>query len=245
MKKIIIFLLIFILITSVIPIVGAQVSQGQRAGDEDSESRQQGQDTDQGQQIQTEQETQNQGEEENIMVQQKEGLRAGSTFELRNMIQEKQKEMNQEMEQLKEQQKEIYQNQNQVRLAVHSLLAMEDLVGGIGPKLSQIAREFDDSVEVTIEREEKIQTRNSILKFFIGGDEESAEFIEQEAEQNLERIRELKSLKDSCACGVDIETLLQEQIDSMELEQNRLKKLAQDEKQIKGIFGWLFSWFQI
>jgi len=243
MKKIITFLLVFILITSMVPIVGAQVSHEQKAGDGNSESGQQGQDADQGQQI--EQETQNQGEQENIMVQQKEQLKAGTALELKQMIQEKQQEMNQEMQQFKKQQKEVYQNQNQVRLAVHSLLAMEDLVGGIGPKLSQIAREFDNSVQATIEREEKIQTRNSIIKFFMGGDKESAEFIEQEVEQNLERIQELKLLKDSCACEVEIEALLQEQIDSVELEQNRLKKLAQAEKQIKGIFERLLSWFRI
>ena len=243
MKKIITFLLVFILITSMVPIVGAQISNGQKAGDENSESRQQGQDADQGQQIQTEQETQNQEEQEDIMVQQQ--LKAGNTLELKDMIQERQQEMNQEIQQFKKQQKEVYQNQNQVRLAVHSLLAMEDLVGGIGPKLSQIAREFDNSVQATIEREEKIQTRNSIIKFFMGGDKESAEFIEQEVEQNLEKIREIKLLKDSCACEVEVETLLQEQIDSMELEQSRLKKLAQAEKQIKGIFGWLLSWFRI
>ncbi len=245
MKKIITFLLVFILITSMVPIVGAQISHEQKAGDGNSESGQQGQDVDQGQQTQIEQETQNQGEQEDIMVQQKEQLRAGTALELKNMIQERQQEMNQEIQQFKKQQKEVYQNQNQVRLAVHSLLAMEDLVGGIGPKLSQIAREFDNSVQATIEREEKIQTRNSIIKFFMGGDKESAEFIEQEVEQNLERIQEIKLLKDSCACEVEIETLLQEQIDSVELEQNRLKKLAQAEKQIKGIFERLLSWFRI
>lgn len=243
MKKIITFLSVFILITSMVLIFGAQISHGQKAGDGNSESRQQDQGADQGQQTQIEEETQNQGEQGDIMVQQQ--LKAGNTLELRNMIQEKQQEMNQEIEQLKEQKKEIYQNQNHVRLAVHSLLAMEDLVGGIGKEVSQIAREFDNSVQATIEREEKIQGRNSFIKFFIGGDEESAEFIEQEVGRNLERIEELKLLKDSCACGVEIETLLQEQIDSVELEQNRLKELAQAEKQTKGIFGWLFSWFGI
>jgi len=245
MKKIITFLLIFILITAMVSVVGTQILQAQRAGDGNSESGQQSQDADQGQQAQIEQETQNQGEQESIMVQQKEQVKAGNTLELKNMIQEKQQEMNQEIQQLKEQQKEVYQNQNQVRLAVHSLLAMEDLVGEIGPQLSEIAREFDNSVQATIEREEKIQTKNSIIKFFMGGDKESAEFIEQEVAVNLERIQELKFLKESCACGVEIETLLQEQIDSMELEQDRLKELAQAEKQIKGIFGWLFGWFRI
>lgn len=243
MKKIITFLSVFILITSMVLIFGAQISHGQKAGDGNSESRQQDQGADQGQQTQIEEETQNQGEQGDIMVQQQ--LKAGNTLELRNMIQEKQQEMNQEIEQLKEQKKEIYQNQNHVKLAVHSLLAMEDLVGGIGKEVSQIAREFDNSVQATIEREEKIQGRNSFIKFFIGGDQESAEFIEQEVGRNLERIEELKLLKDSCACEVEVEMLLGEQIDSMEIEQDRLKELAQAEKQTKGIFGWLFSWFGI
>ena len=75
------------------------------------------------------------------------------------MIQQKQQAMNQELEGKKEKEQNVYQNQNQVRLAVHSLLAMENLVGGIGKNVSQIARQFNNSVQATIRAEEKIQTQ--------------------------------------------------------------------------------------
>lgn len=171
-------------------------------------------------------------------------LRARNVSELREMIQERKTEMEQEIMNFTETNKNIYQNQNRVRLAVHSLLAMENLTGGIGQNISQIAREFNNSVQATIRAEERIQTRNVIVRFFVGGDEEAAEEIESERNQNQQRIQQLKQLRNECDCDEEIKAMIQEQIQNMEQEQARLQQLAQNEKQSKGLFGWIFGWFR-
>lgn len=193
------------------------------------------------QQIQTGQETQNIGEEENIMIQQRTQLKVRNASELRQVIQERQQVMNQEMQNLREQEQNIYQNQNRVRLAVHALLAMENLTGGIGRNVSQIARQFNNSVQATIRAEERIQMRNMVLRFLFGGDEVAAGEIEQEVIQNQQRIQHLRQLMNQCDCEEQVRAMLQEQIQNMEQEQTRLQQLAQNEKKSKGLFGWLWK----
>jgi len=217
MKRMIIPLLVLILI---IPLV---LGQGQQGGQQSGTVQQQsGQGTggETGQQVQT---------------------KATNTTELRQMIQEREQEMNQSMQDLKKELKEMYQNQNRVRLAVHALLAMENLTGGIGRNVSQIAREFNNSVQATIRAEERIQTRNMLMRFFFGGDEQAAEEMEQEVNRNRERIQELRRLMQECDCGEEVKAMLQEQIQNMEMEQNRIQELAHNEKKSKGIFGWLWK----
>jgi len=229
MKKIIIPLLVLILITSAVLAQGQQSGQGT------------GNETGQGQQVQTEQETQNQGENETLTIRQRTETRARNVDELKQMIQEKKQEMNQEMQSLGEKQQKIYQNQNRVREAVHALLAMENLTGGIGHNVSQIAREFNNSVQATIRAEERIQTRNMFVRFFAGGDEEAAGEMEQEVNRNQARIQQLKQLMQECDCDEEVKTMMQEQIQNMEQEQNRLQELAQSEKKSKGLLGWLWK----
>lgn len=239
MKNFLIFFLVFVLTT---PVVLAE-TQGQ----------------------QTQQRTQNQGEETEIQVQNRirvekqeggeiiivpkeEPVRAQTREQLREMIQEREQEMSQETEELGEElgkkEQKVFQNQNQIRLTVHSLLAMEDLIGGIGPQVSEIAREFNNSVQATINAEKKIQQRSSFTRFFLGGNKEAAKEIEQEVNRNQERLEQLLQLKNQCACSEEVKAMFQEQIQSMEQEQNRLKVLAEKEQNRKGLFGWFIGLFK-
>lgn len=172
-------------------------------------------------------------------------VRATNTEQLKTMIANKKQEMNQEVQGMKDKkQQEVYQNQNRVREAVHALLATEDLTGDIGPQISEIANEFNNSVEKTIKDEEKIQGRNSIVKFFFGGDKDAAESILQETNKNKEKIQQLKKLQQECECDEEVKNIIGEQIQNIEQEQNRLGQLAQEQKSEKGLFGWLFGWMQ-
>jgi len=189
------------------------------------------------------QEEEQQNQDDLIIAPKGEQVRARTTNELRTMVQEKQQEMNQEVQSLEEKEQKVYQNQNEVRLAVHSLLAMEDLVGGIGPQVSEIAKDFDNSVQATIRAEESIQNRNMIVRFFAGGDQEAAGEIEREVNQNKIRVQQLKQLREQCDCDEEVKNMFQEQIQNMEQEQNRLQQLAEKEKHTKGIWGWIKSLF--
>ncbi|MDD5043768.1 MAG: hypothetical protein PHD51_03855 [Patescibacteria group bacterium] len=193
-----------------------------------------------------EESTQNAGEDKAIQVQQELQIKARNINELKEIIQTKKLELKEELQNLRENKlKKIYENQNIVREAVHSLLSAENLTGGIGPQISAIAQEFNNSVQSTIQAEEKLQTRNRIIKFFTGGDQTTASVLEQEAEKNRTRIEKLNQLKNECTnCAEEVKTVLQEQIQKVEQEQTRLEKVAKAEQQIKGIWGWVRGLFQ-
>ncbi|MCK5289553.1 MAG: hypothetical protein KAJ56_01300, partial [Candidatus Aenigmarchaeota archaeon] len=169
------------------------------------------------------------------------GVQAGDANELKEIIQQRQQEMSQEMAGLDEKQQNIYQNQNKVRTAVHSLLAMENLAGSKGARISEIAKEFNNSVQATINAEEKIESKGTLSRLLTGGDAEAAGELERQTIQNREKIQELNQLKEDCDCDPEVKAMMQEQINNMELEQARLEQLAQSEKQSKGLIGWLWK----
>lgn len=179
-------------------------------------------------------------EQKQEMRQEKERTRAKNATDLQEMLQARQQEMNQEIQQLRAQEQNIYHNQNRVRLAVHALLGMENLTGGIGKNISEIANQFNNSVQATIRAEEKIQQRSQLTKFFVGGDTDAADEINQEVQQNQVRLQKLDQLREQCECDKPVRQMLQEQIQGMKQEQTRLQELVQNEKQNKGLFGWLF-----
>jgi len=181
-----------------------------------------GQGTGQGSQTQTEQRTQ-------------------EMQQVQSMVQQRQQEMNQEMQGMSVGEQKTYQNQNQVRLAVHTLLAMENMTGGIGKNVSAIAREFNNSIQATIRAENSIQTRSGIARFFAGGDDTAATEIEQQINQNRVRIQQLTQNMNNCDCDEQVKAMLQEQIQNMEQEQTRLQQLAQKEKSSKGLLGWIWK----
>jgi hypothetical protein len=231
-NAILISLVLLILIT---PAFGAGSGNGIHdagTGLEDSELKEAGQGTGQGLVD---------GENTNGLVQAKNTVQAQNGEQVRQMIQEHTDEMIQLQEQMKTAEKTANQNQNEVRSAVHALLSMETMAGGIGSQVSAIAKEYDNSFEKTLAAEEKIQSKGSFSRLFFGGDAEAAEELEAQVTQNQNKIQELKQLHEQCPEDCDAETkqLLQEQIQSMENEQTRLGELAQKEKSNKGWFGWM------
>jgi len=147
-----------------------------------------------------------------------------------------------EEEELEGTEQEVARNQNQVRLAVHSLLEMKEVVGGIGPQVSEIAKEFNNSVQNTQKLELRIANRNAFTRFFMGGDKEAAKELKDQIEQNRNRIQELYKLREQCDCQEEIQNMFQEQLQEMEDEQDRLEELTKKENQSRGLFGWLFGW---
>ena len=251
MKKIIISFLVFALFGSVA--IAASSEDADPKGSDTSakiENSQQDRGTGQDQQVQTEQQTQTkEGEKEEGSGQQNLILgnqqRARTMTEAREMVKERKQEMAQEIKGLSNIQQKVYQNQNKVREAVHALLSLEDLASGIGSQVSDIARGFNNSVQATIIAEEKIQKRSAFVRFFIGGEKNATEDMEQELNQNQQRIQELKQLREESVGGEEVKAMMQEQIQKMEQEQVRLQQLADRENSANGVFGWvrnLFRW---
>lgn len=229
MNKILAYFGIFLMLISVV-LAQDQGTDGQGTGAEDSETRETGQDLEQ-----------DAGQGEKVVVIAQKIVKAKDGTELKEMIQLRQQQMNQEVLGIGKKVQGVYQNQNRVRLAVHALLAMEDITGGVGKNISAIARNFNNSVQATIRAEEKIQTRSGFARFFAGGDAEAAGDMENEVSENQNRIQQLKQLREDCDCDADVKLMMQEQIQNMELEQTRLQQLAQSEKKSRGLFGWIWK----
>ena len=129
-------------------------------------------------------------------------------------------------------------DRDRVRLAVHALLGAENRTGGIGENVSAIAREINNSVQKTFEAEEQIRARHAFMRFLFGGDAQAARMIEEEAQRNQERTTELRRLVENCTCDDETRTMLREQVGAIEQEQDRLRTLASEEMQVRGLFSW-------
>jgi hypothetical protein len=135
-------------------------------------------------------------------------------------------------------QRERIRNENEVRLAVHTLLEMEDLSGGIGRNVSAIAREFNNSAGYAWTYEERIRNRNTFIRMLFGGDQDAARELANLTIQNQIRIRELNQLMSTATLDPEVRTMMEEQVRIMENERVRLEQLSKREKEDRGFFGW-------
>ncbi|MDE2031037.1 MAG: hypothetical protein KGI58_02120 [Patescibacteria group bacterium] len=167
------------------------------------------------------------------------GTPAGSPQQLQNTIQNREQELNQEATNETQQYREVIQNQNRTRLAVQAIYSSEGLLGTVGPQAMQIANQINNTVQSTINAEAGIQSRGFWARLFFGGDKTNARIIQQEQEQNMLRIQELKKLINE-STNAQVQATLMEQIRNMEAEQTRLMQLADKELGQWGIFSWRF-----
>jgi hypothetical protein len=130
-------------------------------------------------------------------------------------------------------------NQNEVYLAVHTLLAMENLSGGIGPQVSVIAREFNNSAQSTWQYEDRIRNRDPVTRLLFGGDQAAAGELNGLAIQNENRIRQIEQLMNSATLDPETRAMLEEQLRTLEQENTRLAGVSAAEQKDLGIFGWI------
>ena len=135
--------------------------------------------------------------------------------------------------------RERIKNENEVRIAVTTLLDVEDLSGGIGRNISAIARDFNNSASSMRKLEDRIQTRSSFMRVLFGGDREAARELAIQTAQNNARIAELHQLVSDATMNAEVRATIEDQIRIMEKEQERLQQLATKEQEDRGFFGWL------
>jgi hypothetical protein len=128
-------------------------------------------------------------------------------------------------------------NENEVRIAVTTLLEVEDLSGGIGRNVSALARDFNNSASSIRKLEDRIQSRNSFVRLLFGGDREAARELANQTAQNNARIIELKQLMSSATLDTEVRATIEDQIRIIQQEQERLQQLATREQEDRGLFG--------
>lgn len=165
---------------------------------------------------------------------------AVSLEDLKQKIEDRKHELEQEVASTSPDHQDIVENANQMRLAVRALLASKDLVGGIGDQVSELAKQMNESVATTTEAEAKVQARGFLVRLFFGGDSAAAEVIAQQVAQNQARIDELTKLLNGANVSADIQVVLKAQIAAIQDAQARLQDLAQKEQKSWGLFSWRF-----
>ncbi len=165
---------------------------------------------------------------------------ATSLEDLQQKIEVRKHQLEQEVASTTEADKNIVENANQVRLAVHTLLASRDLIGGIGSQVSEIAKQVNDSVATTTNAEAQIQSRGFLARFLFGGDSAAADVISQQVAQNQQRIDDLTKLLGEANVSADIQVVLKAQIAALQDAQARLQALAEKEQKMWGLFSWRF-----
>ena len=133
-------------------------------------------------------------------------------------------------------------DQAHVDLALSTFAIAGSVTGGAGPELSRLAGEINQSLAAAYQAEQQMSTRSSFMRKLIGGDRDAAGLLIQSADQNQQRIQEMKQLLATCSdCDPQVRVKLEEQVQTLSQEQNRLLTLGQQELGDRGLFGWLFG----
>ena len=189
--------------------------------------------------IQVQQQTQiiqNEGNVSKIpsTVQNQNQIGSNTEQQVRSVIQQKTQEVNSSMG-------KSLQNQKMAQVAVQTMEATASMFGKSEENISKISNEIKNSFEVTTRAEERIRSKSGFVKFFTGGDNEAAGLITQEIMRNENRVRELNRLIEESDFDPQTKAILQEQVQNIEQEQLRLKLLAEQEINNKGILSWLWK----
>ncbi len=159
--------------------------------------------------------------------------------QLREFIKERKEELKQETASTTRKHRELIENANEVRLAVHVLLASKGLLGGIGPEVSEIAKRMNDSLATTTSAEAAIKARGFLARVFLGGNVQVGEALSQEVKKNQERIDRLTQLLGQTTLSAELKAEIEAYIAGLKTENARLESLANAEVTKKGLFGWL------
>lgn len=129
----------------------------------------------------------------------------------------------------------------QVHTALYAFSIAGNVTGRDGPELARLGAEMNTSFAAAYAAEEQIKNQNSLMRMLYGGDREAAGLLVQYADQNRQRIQTMEQLIANCSdCDPQVRLMLEEQVQVLSQEQNRLITLGQEEQADKGLFGWLF-----
>lgn len=124
---------------------------------------------------------------------------------------------------------------------LQGLMETAELAGGsAGSRITETARNMNQSLSAMVASEEQMRSRNVFMKFLFGADKEAVSDTEQKLNQTQDRLRELEGevaqIEDA-----QVKEMAQEQIRYIKQEIEMLQTQVQKEKQSKGIFGFLFG----
>lgn len=140
-------------------------------------------------------------------------------------------------------QKQIQTQEHRSAVAdfVQSLERVADDKFGIGQQVRTIAQEQNQSAETTVQAMEKVQTRNRIKAFFLGSDYKNLGALRSEMVKTRNRLEQLNRLMENV--GEEEKTELQNKIQAMEQEQEKIESFIKENESKFSLFGWVAKLF--
>lgn len=134
------------------------------------------------------------------------------------------------------------QKKSGVANAVQAMLQIAERNDGIGKQIRTIAQDQNHNQEKLEASVRKAQSRNGLVKFFIGADYGEINDAKKILEQNRQQIQQLNEIKNQLVNQGESQNLA-EQIKI--LEQMDLQKETELNAAQKGfsMLGWMFKWF--
>jgi len=162
-------------------------------------------------------------------------------LKLQASIETQKEDINRSLSELKIKQNEIYESYLKTKIAAVSLAVANQSLNEIPENISMMASEINVSLDGTFESEKNIAQRNFIVRAVLGGDKQSASQIEEAVAKNNERISAIEKALQNTSYNEAIKALLETQLKILKDEQERLLKLAEEEKKSQGLIGWLWK----
>lgn len=121
---------------------------------------------------------------------------------------------------------------------VEELLTSRTAKGGIGPQISEFAKQQKQSQEKVDEAIETVESRSGFAKLLLGPNFKALDKIEEQVEQNQQRIEVLQQLEAQVTNQAD-KTKLQETVQAVLQQNTALQELVNAEARVRSVFGWL------
>jgi hypothetical protein len=138
------------------------------------------------------------------------------------------------------QDRQLSQDQVNRALALYSLTTAGNISGRNATQFVQLAEQVNQSYSVIDQARTRIQERSRITLFLLGGDAAAAQTLLQVTDQNRDRIQLMEQDLQNCDCNQTIRDQLQEQLMTLSQDQDRLRTLANQTLEDRGIFGGFF-----
>jgi hypothetical protein len=129
------------------------------------------------------------------------------------------------------------QSSDSAEIATTSLRALTSVKGTSAYQLAEHAKTIEDSLSHFSASENAIKTRNGIVIFFFGGDKSAANDIETHINEVRVALDKMDKIVNDPTTSPALKSFTQEREAAIRTELERLKGIAEAEKQKRGLFG--------
>ena len=129
------------------------------------------------------------------------------------------------------------QSSDSAEIATTSLRALTSLQVSSASQLAEHAKTIEDSLSHFSADENAIRTRNGIVIFFFGGDKSAASDIETHINEVRVALDKMDKIVNDPTTSPALKSFTQERVATIRAELERLKGIAETEKQKRGLFG--------